>query len=339
MTLILPNYTKAMLPEIDRQLRNYVDRPELAKYPGLGDMLSYHMGWEGEQAGTDSRGKRIRPLLVLVTADALGGNWKDALPAASAVELIHNFSLIHDDIEDRSVMRRGRRTLWDRWGQALAINAGDALFTLAYQTLEGLDDTNHQGIMVGSFKIINRTCLKLTGGQHLDITYEKERGLPIDSYWNMIAGKTAALLSACTGLGGLVGGADSRQLQAIQDFGYYLGMAFQVQDDWLGIWGDAALTGKSNASDLVDGKKTLPILSALQKGGEFAERWLAGNIGVDDVPDLTHMLEEAGARSFTEEQVSELTARALESLETAGCREPGNSTLKELAISLINRQN
>ncbi len=338
MATLLPDYTQEMLPEIDRQLYALVNRPELDPYPGLAEMLSYHMGWEGPYGQTAAQGKRIRPLLVLITAGAFGADWRAALPAAVVVELIHNFSLIHDDIEDRSVLRRGRATLWDKWGQALAINAGDALFTLAYQAIEAVETTCGPEVMAGCFKIINQACLKLTGGQHLDISYEHERSLPVDSYWNMIAGKTAALLAACTGLGGLIGGATQDRLGEIEKFGYYLGLGFQVQDDWLGIWGDAALTGKSTESDLVTGKKTLPILFALQNEGEFAKHWLDGNIQGQDVAGLTRMLESEGAKSYTEAQVAELTGKAINALSAAQCSEPGGAILKKLALGLIGRQ-
>ena len=171
-------------------------------------MLTYHMGWEGEGAGPEAQGKRIRPLLVLLCAEAAGGNWRAALPAAAAVELLHNFSLIHDDIQDNSPLRRNRPTVWVKWGAAQAINAGDVLFTLAFLALQDLAGTlPPQNVLLASH-ILQETCLRLTEGQYLDMSYETRPALPLDAYWPMIGGKTSALLACCCELGALVGGAE-----------------------------------------------------------------------------------------------------------------------------------
>jgi len=301
-------------------------------------MLSYHLGWDAVSNRSEVQGKRIRPLLVLLTCAACNDHrWEVALPAAAAVELLHNFSLIHDDIEDRSPLRRGRETVWKKWGDALAINAGDALFSLAFQAIYLLQETCPEKIVLQSLHIMNNTCVQLTGGQHLDISYENERYIGLDDYWKMIEGKTAALISACTRLGALIGGAPDQQQHNLSEFGRSLGIAFQIQDDWLGIWGNAAQTGKSTESDLLAGKKSLPIVFALQKRGKFAERWLSGPIQPDEVGYLAGLLIEEGAQRHTEEQAEVYTRQALQSLENANLTNDAGEALHELALALLKR--
>ena len=176
------------------------------------------------------------------------------LPAAAAVELVHNFSLVHDDIEDNSDKRRGRTTVWKKWGMPQGINAGDGLFVLSNLALTDLEAGYPAQTILRAAKILHATCLDLTRGQFLDISYEDRADLTVEDYWPMVSGKTAALLSACCQIGALLGGADEARQEAYRAFGYYLGLAFQVQDDILGIWGNEALTGKSAASDLVEGR-------------------------------------------------------------------------------------
>jgi geranylgeranyl diphosphate synthase type I len=296
------------------------------------------MGWEGEGAGADATGKRVRPLLVLLTTQAAGGVWKNGLPGAAAVELIHNFSLIHDDIEDNSPLRRGRPTLWTQWGIPLTINAGDAMFTLAHLTLLRLETTTNSQIALAASIVLQNTCLKLTQGQHLDISYEGEKALPLEAYWPMVGGKTAALLSACTEIGAIIADTDADTRDAYLRFGWNLGLAFQALDDILGIWGDAAKIGKSNASDLVAGKKSLPVLYGIAQNGDFAQRWLGEPIQVEEVPALAAQLEAEGARAYTQYEASKLTNAALEALENAQPQGEAGVALMELANKLLQRE-
>ena len=327
-----------MLPLIEDELQQAVAR---VKVPGIEEyhlMLAYHMGWEGEHAGPVARGKRIRPLLVLLTAGAAKCDWKKALPAAAAVELIHNFSLIHDDIQDGSDQRRGRPTVWKLWGTAQAINSGDAMFALAHLTVfELVNTTNEHTAFLGA-RMLQETCLELTKGQYLDMSYETQSKLTIDDYWPMVSGKTAALLATCTELGALVAGANEKIRASYRQFGRSLGLAFQVQDDLLGIWGDAALTGKSAESDLLTGKKSLPVLYGLSQSGRFAQRWVAGPIQYDEVSHLAKVLEEEGAYRFTQKTSEELTEQALQALSDAHPDDEYANALIELANYLVNRR-
>jgi geranylgeranyl diphosphate synthase type I len=327
-----------MLPVIEAELQKTIvqtQRPGLEEMVG---MMTYHMGWEGEGAGTEARGKRIRPLLVLLCTAAAGGEWRDALPGAVAVELIHNFSLVHDDIQDQSPLRRGRATLWTRSGVAQALNTGDTLFTLAQQSVLGLAETVSCDAALEASRELQETCLALTQGQFLDISYEGRIDLSEADYWPMVHGKTAALLNACTYIGALAARAQPSVCQIYCEFGKYLGLAFQVQDDLLGIWGDPNATGKSTVSDLVSGKKTLPVLYGLSRQGMFAKRWAQGPIGPDEVSGLAAELEKEGARAYVCEQADSLTQQALDKLEQAQPAGEAGQALVELARRLLKRE-
>jgi len=326
------------LPAIETELREVVARVQGHGLEELHTMMAYHLGWEGEGAGPKATGKRIRPILVLLSTQAAGGKWKKALPGAAAVELIHNFSLIHDDIEDNSPLRRGRPTLWIQWGIPLGINTGDAMFTLAHLALLRLEETATTEITLQAVKVLQNTCLQLTQGQHLDISYENEKTLPIEAYWPMVSGKTAALLAACTEIGALVADVDTQKRDAYQRFGRDLGLAFQALDDILGIWGDAAKIGKSNASDLVAGKKSLPVLYGLSQNGVFAQRWHAGPITANEVLTLAEQLEAEGARDYTQKEADRLTESALNALEQAQPQGEAGQALRQLANKLLQRE-
>ncbi len=251
------------LAAIEDDLRRAVDQVDDIGLKHLHRMLSYHMGWQGKPVNDEARGKRIRPFLVLLCSSSAGGNWRNSLPAASAVELVHNFSLIHDDIEDHSALRRGRLTVWKKWGIAQAINTGDAMFTLAHLQLLRLIENVSPSSALDAVEVLQRACLRLTQGQYLDLAFENRNNVGIDEYWSMVEGKTAALISACTELGAISASRDEKTRRSYRNFGLLFGRAFQVQDDILGIWGEPSLTGKSNQSDLITRKKTLPVLYGL----------------------------------------------------------------------------
>jgi geranylgeranyl diphosphate synthase type I len=253
------------------------------------------------------------------------------------VELVHNFSLIHDDIEDNSDKRRGRTTVWKKWGLAQGINAGDGMFVLSNLALTDLGAGYPAPIALHAAKILHQTCLDLTRGQFLDISYEDRTDLTVEDYWPMVSGKTAALIAACCHLGSLLGGADEARQEAYRAFGHYLGLAFQVQDDILGIWGDEALTGKSTASDLVDGKKSLPVLFGLEKNDGFAKRWRQGAIRAEEVRELAGLLATESARTSAREAARQMTDLALENLCAADPQGEAGESLKSLADKLLQR--
>ena len=328
---------KPLLSGVEQELQKQVSRLDAPRTRDFHEMLTYHMGWTGTGAGPDAAGKRIRPLMVLLSASASGGDWRSALPAAAAIELVHNFSLVHDDIQDNSPKRRGRDTAWAKWGAPMAINVGDALFVIANQAIMDLKESYAADVVVQAAEILNNTCLELTRGQFLDMSYEERNDLTVEDYWPMIAGKTAALLSACCHMGSLLGGADPAKQDAYRSFGHYLGLAFQVQDDILGIWGDENVTGKSAASDLQEGKNSLPILAGLGRKGKFAERWAQGAIQPEEVEAVARLLASEGGLLAAQEAAKQMTELALRSLREVEAQGEAGEALFELADKLLKR--
>lgn len=347
----MPNITQSMLEIIEKELQQQVARLDQPRTKQFHEMLTYHMGWTGEGAGPLAAGKRIRPLITLLSTFSVlslldeeqesknsSTNWLHAKSAAAAIELIHNFSLVHDDIQDNSDLRRGRRTVWVKWGAPMAINVGDAMFVIANQAILDLTEHYPAEIVVKASSILNSCCLDLTRGQFLDMSYEERNDLSIEDYWPMIGGKTSALLSACTHIGALLGYANTEKQEAYRLFGYHLGLAFQVQDDILGIWGDESLTGKSAASDLVEGKNSLPVLFALGKNGAFANRWKQGPISVDEVGTVAKLLEDEGGKDFAEKMSEAETQKALGYLKQANPQGEAGEEMLKLANMLLKRK-
>lgn len=333
MNETLQMFLQAIEDELQRQVARLAQPLTLPFY----EMLTYHMGWSGEGAGAEATGKRIRPLLTLLSTASCGANWTPALPAAAAIELIHNFSLIHDDVQDNSDKRRGRPTVWKKWGVPMAINAGDALFVIANQAMLDLKGSYSAEVVLQAAEVFQNACLDLTRGQFLDMYYEERNDLKLEDYWPMIGGKTAALLSTCTQIGAILGGASGAKQEAYRQFGWYLGLAFQVQDDILGIWGDESRTGKSTASDLVEGKKSLPVLFGLSQQKKFAERWKQGAIHPDEVGDIAALLASEGGQEYAQAQAEELTQKALQALDEAAPAGNAGRMLGEIAYRLLGR--
>ena len=327
-----------ILPAIELELQRQTSHLNASRTSLYHEMLTYHMGWTGEGAGPEASGKRIRPLLTLLTTASCGANWLFALPGAAAIELVHNFSLVHDDIQDNSDKRRGRSTVWVKWGIPQAINAGDGLFVLANLAILDLI-TNYQAeTVVRVAQMLNSTCLDLTRGQYLDISYEKRTDLGVEDYWPMISGKTAALLSDCCAIGAVLGNADEQTVEAYRSFGNYLGLAFQIQDDILGIWGNETMTGKSVASDLLEGKKSLPVLVGLSKKGKFADRWSRGPIQPGEVEEIAGLLASEGGYGYAHDAARQMTDLALNSLREADPQGEAGDTLMDLADQLLKRE-
>jgi geranylgeranyl diphosphate synthase type I len=275
-------------------------------------------------------------MITLLAAEAVGGKFQQALPAAAAVEILHNFSLIHDDIEDNSDQRRGRETLWKIHGVPLALNAGDAMFSLAFLALDDLVAHHTSTVQLQANQLLSNTCLALTKGQHLDISFESESEVGTEDYLQMISGKTAALLAASMQLGAHLGGASEEVQQIFHQLGINVGMAFQVYDDLLGIWGDPSETGKSTATDLLARKKTLPILFGLQQQGKFARMWRS-EITPENAGQLADQLKAEGAYSYTQELAADFTSSAHELLTRLAPLNQAGEALAELISLLIQR--
>jgi geranylgeranyl diphosphate synthase type I len=259
------------------------------------------------------------------------------MPAAAAIELLHNFSLIHDDIQDNSATRRHRTTVWKRWGMAHGINSGDGMFALAFLTLGRLQERGAPAQRVLSAqRTFTETCLALTEGQYLDMTFETQMDVDIDDYLWMIRNKTAALIACSMHLGALLGGADAEATSAYAHLGESLGMAFQIVDDILGIWGQEGQTGKSTSSDILTRKKTLPILYALHEPALRAI-YARDALTDDDVAQAVAILERCGARQFAEETARAYADMAFDHLSQAGQDTPAHRAIAELMQSLLQR--
>lgn len=336
---MLTSFFERYLPELDRYMRMVVtsqkDQPA-----DLGIMLQYAMGWVDENGEPNHMpsGKRIRPVLLMLCAEAAGRDWKSALPAAAAVELLHNFSLIHDDIQDDSPLRHNRPTVWKVWGQPNAINVGDALFTMAYDALSRLSTSGiADKTLIKIWHIFNQTMLELTRGQHLDMRFEHQASVTTDEYISMITGKSAALLSACAEMGALIGQDNSQLAKNYADFGLNLGIAFQIRDDILGIWGDPKVTGKSAATDILSRKKSLPVLYGLSTSEKLAQIYQRPDFKQKDVDEAVAELNRINAQEFTRHSEERYYNAAISAIETANPQGQASGWIMQLVNSLFKR--
>ena len=307
-------------------------------------MMGYHMGWLDEygEAAEGETGKRIRPTLSLLACEALGGDVKAALPAAAAVELVHNFSLIHDDIQDGNSERHNRPTVWWVWGPAQAINAGDGMHALARlallrQTGEGMSPER----TLKAVGLLDQACLRLCEGQYLDLTYQERVDISQDAYFKMVEGKTAALISCAAELGAVMSSAEEPVERAIAQFGAKLGTAFQIRDDILDLWGQQD-TGKPLAGDILNKKKSLPIVYAIENASG-AERRTLGDVYFkrvmepEDIDKIIEVLETLGAREFCQAKADALCDEAIQSLKDAGMTSQQTEGLEAVARFIVTR--
>ncbi|MDM8526889.1 polyprenyl synthetase family protein [Anaerolineales bacterium HSG24] len=314
--------------------------------PFLHGMVSYHLGWADQtfKPSTVGRGKMLRPTLNLLVFEALSGDYKDSLPVAAYLEMLHNFSLLHDDIEDNDRERRGRPTAWTIWGQPRAINAGDYLFAAAFQALHTLDMTRFEpATVLDVFQLMSSAAASLTEGQELDISFESRLDVSPEMYLTMISQKTGALIEASVVGGAKLATSDEAIVKNYQEFAHNLGLAFQIRDDILGIWGDATTTGKSANNDLRRKKKTLPILYTLsqldshnaeQLRDYYAEPEPLNEAQIMFVRDC---LAKTEAQAHTQSIVDEYHQKAFIALNAVHIENEAQVALKKLAKFLVNR--
>ncbi len=336
----LKTFFDRYLPSLEAEMRAAVQTPDPYRAELFG-ALQYHLGWVDAAFNPyqAQAGKRVRPMLCLLACEACGGDWERALPAGAAVELLHNFSLVHDDIEDRDETRRGRPTLWRVWGEALGINAGDTLFALTQLAMLRLSERDvPAATVVAAMRLLNDTSVTLTSGQHLDIGFESKTDVPAADYLVMIEGKTAALLACSCELGALVAGVPDEQRECLRAFGHHMGLTFQMRDDILGIWGDPSLTGKPVGADVARRKKSLPILHGLECSAELGALLAQETLSEADVHHATELLEKANSRAYTEQLAQEHNNQALGALEEANLQGPAAQAIHELAQMLLGRE-
>jgi len=329
----------ALIAETEEEILGLVrDRDPSTR--GLYEMVRYHLGLDGSGAPA---GKRMRPLLGLLAYASITGEYEAALPGAAAVELGHNFSLVHDDIEDGDVERRHRPTLWVRHGVPQAINTGDAIFSLSRIALHrltelGFSDTKVLRLM----RLYDVTCLALCEGQYIDIwTSERDDAMSVELYFDMIGRKTAALIAASVEAGAILATDDEHVIRRYRGFGWALGLAFQLNDDLLGIWGAEQVTGKE-PSDLLRHKKTLPVLYAIEHGTPAEVERLRAIYrlpapSADEVAEAMAILELAGARDYTRDEARRYRDEALAELDASGVVDPeARGRLEEIVNSVIS---
>lgn len=283
----------------------------------LATMAGYHLGWwDASRGGVGgSCGKSIRPGLVLGAAAACGDT-SSAAPAAAAMELIHNFSLLHDDVMDGDLTRRGRATVGAIWGETSAILLGDAMHALADRVLA---EMLGPAVAMRAVTRLEASALALCVGQFEDCAFETRPAVTVDEYLQMAADKTASLLGCACALGALTAGADSVVVAAMEQFGYQLGLAFQIVDDVIGIWGDTAVTGKPVGNDLARRKATLPVVAALNSDCEAAVELAAlyrsaAPMTICDVAHATELVEVAGGRREAQRYAEERFRAAMTAL-------------------------
>jgi len=299
----------------------------------------YVLGWEDESGRPSSAGgKRIRPALCLLAAEAVGGTADDALAGAAAVELVHNFSLVHDDVQDRDAERHHRPTVWALFGEAQAINAGDFLFALAVRTLARAPVPSDR--RTAALDALDRAVMEMIRGQWLDISFESRAEISVDEYLEMVRGKTGALLGASLEVGALLAGAHASLAGGLRRWGEEIGLAFQAHDDYLGVWGDPEQTGKSNTSDIARRKKTLPVVIALghpSAGPAVREAYSKRELTADDIAAVVAALERAGADGRCRELARRHEARARELLDALALAPHWREELSAIGEFLVER--
>lgn len=282
--------------------------------PLLEQIAAYHMGWRNTDLSpiTGARpnpGKRMRPRLAMLVAAAMDADPALAAPVAAAIELLHNFTLVHDDIQDQSHLRRHRPTVWSLWGAEQAINAGDAVFASSHLALYELSVRPETAPMLARLAIaFDRTTLRIVGGQTLDIENEGDPSVTPERYLATITGKTSAIVEFAAWAGGVVAGATKEQLADLAEFGLSTGLAFQIRDDLLGIWGDETETGKTPADDLRRRKQTLPILELRREASSEDRRALDAFYAEDtssdaEIAHILDLLERYGIQVQVEEEI------------------------------------
>ena len=331
--------------QIEQQMRSVVERRGHVA-PLFREMVNHHLGWiSSRDKATQTKGKRVRPLITLLVGKALGANDQALLATGAAVELIHNFTLIHDDIMDNSLERRHRPTVWSIWGVGQAINAGDGLYGLGY--LSALDLMNvltdsGRHVVADVVLALTQACLDTAEGQILDVSFEKRTDVSVDEYITMVSNKSASLIECAARCGALVSTNDQNVVEAYARFGRTVGIAFQIRDDYLGIWGDETITGKPTGTDIVERKKSLPVIQGFGSAtGEDRSRLL--NVYSKELPDDTDVtivqdiLVRLGADAQTERLATQYYEDAMSELASTGIDNQWQIKLRSLARFLVER--
>lgn len=300
-----------------------------AEPAGLYEPISYTLA---------SGGKRLRPQLALLGAQLFGGNEDEVLPVALALEVFHNFTLLHDDVMDKAAVRRGRPTVHVRWNENTAILSGDQMMIEAYRLLSRIREDKLSEVL----RMFNDMATGICEGQQFDMDFEQRELVTLDEYLHMIRLKTALLLAYALRMGAYVAGADIDAQQHLFDYGIYLGLAFQIQDDLLDVYGDEKTFGKAIGGDILCGKKTYMLLTALQKADNITRNQLIDTLTSSSLSDsekitcVTAIYDKLCVRQAAEQTIADYTNQALLCLQALPDNE-ANSRLRDLANSLVRR--
>ena len=315
--------------------------------PIFWQIVDYQFGWDlspDDKAGRRRvSGKKIRPLLMALVAQAINGDYQHVLPAGAALEFIHNFTLLHDDVMDKSVERRHRPAAWTRWGSTQAINAGDGLFALAFVAGTRLLDRGVEPRRVAeACRTLAQASLWTAEGQMLDIDFETRDSVGTDEYITMITNKSGTLIEAAAKIGAQLSTGDAHVIESYARFARHLGIAFQIRDDYLGVWGDEATTGKSATSDIREKKKAYPILAGLELAGDadraaLQQIYAQESLTDDDVQTVLAILTRLGAADQTDHVAGEYYSAALAHLDQTQIHNETQDAIRQLAAFLIER--
>lgn len=335
-----------LITDIDAEMRA-VRREQDEIAPLLWEVIDYHFGWdlppEADELFQNISGKKIRPLLMALVARAICGEHRHVLPAGVALELLHNFTLIHDDVMDKSAERRHRPAVWTRWGSAQAVNTGDGLYALAnLANVRQLKMGTPPDKVVQVFELLSRACLHTAEGQILDIDFETRDVVTTTEYLTMITNKSATLIEAAAAIGALLSTDEQPLIAAYARFARHLGIAFQIRDDYLGVWGDETITGKPATSDIREKKKSYPVLVAFERAdaddrAALRRIYAQAALSETDVQDVLAILETVGATAQTDLIACQYYDIAMNSLAATGIENETQALIRRYAGFLVRR--
>jgi geranylgeranyl diphosphate synthase, type II len=319
------------IPQYQEFINSYIQSQNIRKEPiNLYEPVYYIVGLGG---------KRMRPLLTLMSAEVFNTDYKKALPAALAVEMFHNFSLVHDDIMDDAPLRRGYETVHEKWNTNTAILSGDAMLILAYQYFEQYEPTVFRDLA----KLFSKTAMEVCEGQQLDVDFETREDVTIPEYLKMIEYKTAVLVAAAMKMGAIIAETSKENCELIYDFGLNLGLAFQLQDDYLDAFGDPETFGKQVGGDIIENKKTYLYLKAMEFSKQEEARQLLHLYSVhpadnlDKIDSVKRIFEQSGASAATRDAISAYTLKAFATLAKMEITTDKKEMLESFGQKLMQR--
>ena len=284
-------------------------------------------------------GKRVRPQLAMIACELFDGKAEEIAPAAMALEVFHNFTLLHDDVMDHALVRRGRPTVHIKWNENTAILSGDQMLIEAYKLLSGVPADKLPTIL----QLFNKMATEICEGQQYDVDFENQESVALDNYLKMIRLKTAVLLATALKMGSYIAGASAEQQEMLYEFGINIGLAFQIQDDILDVWGNPETFGKAVGGDISCNKKTFVALTAMQLADTDTrtalEQWFAQTLtdNTEKIAAVKALYEQVGTRTLCEETVEQYTAQALHLLDQLP-QNPATEQLRQLANKLTTRK-